>query len=133
MRNGAREKEAVERKRGADFLFAGLYLERLHEHKPDNAEGYGNRKNDCVAERFVKKHPGHRAGGKGQVDADSEITDAFASATCGKRVNSHRIACGTGNPEEQPVGKAHDGKDRQQSDNLVAYKTERKCEKCPKV
>ena len=65
LRNGAREEKSVERKRGADFLFAGLYLERLHEHKSNHAKDCRNGKNDPVAECFVKKHSGHGTGGEG--------------------------------------------------------------------
>ena len=41
LRNGAREEESVKRKWRALFLVAGLYFERLHKHKPDNAKCRG--------------------------------------------------------------------------------------------
>ena len=59
------EEESVERKRGADLLFAGLYLECLHKHKSNHAKDCRNGKNDSVAECFVKKHSGHGTGGEG--------------------------------------------------------------------
>ena len=65
LRNRAGEEKSVERKRCALFLFAGLYLERLHKHKADNAKRGGNGENDSVAECFVKKHAGHGTGGEG--------------------------------------------------------------------
>ena len=65
LRNRACEEESVKRKRGADLLFAGLYLERLHKHKSNHAKDCRNGKNDSVAECFVKKHSGHGTGGEG--------------------------------------------------------------------
>ncbi len=65
LRDCAREEESVERKRGADFLFAGFHLERLHEHKSNHAKDCRNGKNNPVAECFVKKHSGHGTGGEG--------------------------------------------------------------------
>jgi len=59
------EEESVERKRGADLLFAGLYLECLHKHKSNHAKDCRNCKNNPVAECFVKKHSGHGTGGEG--------------------------------------------------------------------
>ncbi len=100
LRNGAREEKSVKRKRSADLLFTGLHLERLHEHKSNHAKDCRNGKNDPVAECFVKKHSGHGTGGEGQVHADPEIPDAFASATCGQCIDGHCITCGTRNAKE---------------------------------
>ena len=113
LRNGSREEKAVERKRCVLFLFAGLYLKRLHEHKPDNAKCGGNGENDSVAECFVEKHTGHGTGGEGQIHTDPEITDAFASATRGQCINSHSITSSTRNAKEQSVCKTHNCKDWQ--------------------
>lgn len=65
LRNRACEEESVERKWGADLLFTGLHLERLHKHKSNHAKDCRNGKNDSVAECFVKKHSGHGTGGEG--------------------------------------------------------------------
>ncbi len=133
LRDGSREEEPVERKRGVRFfLFAGN-AQRLHENEADDAKDYGNRKDDGVAECFVKKHSGHGTGGEGEIHADAEVTDAFAAATCGQCIDGNGIACRARNAEEKPVGETYDGKNRQKSDDLVTDEADRECKERPEV
>ena len=119
LRDGAGEEEPVERERCMRFfLFAGD-VQCLHENEADDAERDRNDKNDGVAEGLVQEHTRHRAGRECEIHANPEITDAFPAAACGERVDGHRIACGTRNPEEEAVGEPHCGKDRQYAYGLV--------------
>ena len=133
LRDGAREEEPVERKRCVRlFLLAGN-VQCLHENEPDDAERDRNDKHDGVAEGLVQEHTRHRAGREREIHANPEITDAFPAAACGERVDGHRVARGTRNPEEEAVGKAHCGKNRQKGHRLVAQETCGKREERPEV
>ena len=133
LRDGSREEEPVERKRGVRFfLFAGN-AQRLHENEADDAKDDGYCKDDGVAECFVKKHSGHGTGGEGEIHADAEVTDAFAAATCGQCIDGNGIACRARDAEEKPVGETYDGKNRQKSDDLVTDEADRECKERPEV
>ena len=105
----------------------------MHENEADDAKGDGNRKDDGVAECFVKKHSGHGTGGEGEIYADAEVADAFAAATGWQCVDRDGVACRARYAEEKPVGKTHNGQNRQKSDDLVADKADGKCKERPEV
>ena len=99
LRDGASEKEPVERKRSVRlFLFRGD-LERLHQDEADYAECDGDDEDDGVAEGFVQEHACHGACGEREVHADTEVANAFAAAARRERVDGDRVTCGRRNPE----------------------------------
>ena len=114
------------------FLFA-RNAQCLHENKPDNAQNNRNRKDDGIAESFVKEHSCHGAGCKSEVHADAKIADAFATAACWQCVNGDRIACRCRNSKEKSVGKSHHRKNGQKPDDLVADKADRERKERPEV
>lgn len=133
LRDGAGEEEPVERKRCVRFFLLAGNVQCLHENEADDAERDGNDKHDGVAEGLVQEHTRHRAGREREIHANPEITDAFPAAACGERVDGHRVARGTRNPEEEAVGKAYCGKNRQKGHRLVAQETCGKREERPEV
>ena len=133
LRDGAGEEETVERKRRMRFLFLAGDVQCLHENEADDTQDDGNREHDGVPEGLVQEHACHRAGRECEIHANPEITDAFPAAACRERVNGHRIACGTRNPEEETVGEPHCGKDRQNAYGLVAQEARGEREERPEV
>lgn len=133
LRNGAGQKETVQRKGGVGLLFFRGDFQCLHQNQSDDAERNGNHENDGVAKGFVQEHACHGARCKCQVHADAEIADSFAAAAGGQGVDGDRIARGTGNSEEQAVQKADHGKNHDDADRLVAHKAGRECEECPEI
>lgn len=114
------------------FLFAGN-AQRLYKNKADDAQNNRNRKNNVVAESFVKEHSRHGASRKSEVHADAEIADAFAAATSRERVDCDRITCGCRDSKEKSMRKSHHCENRQKPDSLVPDKAKRKREERPKV
>lgn len=133
LRDGAGEEEPVKRKRRMSLFLLARNVQGLHENEPDDAERNRDDEHDGVAEGLVQEHTRHRAGREREIHANPEITDAFPAAACGERVDGHRVACGTRNPEEEAVGKAHCGKYRQEGHRLVAQKACGKREERPEV
>ena len=133
LRDGAGQEETVERERCVRlFLFAGD-VQCLHENEADDTQDNGNRENYGVTEGLVQEHACHRAGREREIHANPEITDAFPAAACGERVDGHRVASGTRNPEEESVGEPHCGKDRQYAYGLVAQEACGEREECPEI
>ena len=99
LRDGTREEESVERKRGVRLLLFRGDLECLHQNKPDYTQDDGNCEDDVVAEGLVQEHARHGAGREGQIHADAEIADAFTAAARGERVDGDRVARRRRNPE----------------------------------
>lgn len=99
LRDGTREEESVERERGMRLFLLGGDFEGLHQDEADDAQDYGNREYDGVAEGFVQEHACHGARSESEVHADAEVADAFAAAARRERVDGDRVTCCRRNSE----------------------------------